>query len=43
MSNAAVFDMPMELSLEFVPVVGSYFPNTKRELGNNGIDEIDRI
>ena len=43
MTNAFVLDMPMELGLELVTVVGSDFFDAKRELGDDIVDEGDSI
>jgi hypothetical protein len=41
MSNALVFDMPMELCLELMAIVGSHFSNAKGELFDDVVDERD--
>ena len=43
MTNALVFDMPMELGLELVAIIGSHFFDAKRELGDDIVDEGDGI
>lgn len=43
MTNTEVLDMPVELGLELVTVVGSDFAYPERELVNDMIDEVDRI
>jgi len=43
MANAEVFDMPMELGLEFMAIVRSHFADAERELIDDGIDEVDRV
>lgn len=42
-SNSGIFDMPMELGLEFMAVIRAHFPNAERKLFNDMINEIDRI
>ena len=42
MADALVFDMPVELGLELVAVVGSDFADTERELLDDVIDGVDR-
>ncbi len=43
MSNAQIFDTPMELRLELVTIVGSDFAYTEGELFNDVVDEVDRV
>lgn len=42
-SNAFVFNMPMEFGLEFVAIVSPNFANAERELLNDMINEVDRV
>ena len=42
-SNALVFNMPMEFGLELVAIVSSNFANTERKLLNDMINEVDRV
>lgn len=42
-ADAEILDMPMELGLELVPVVGSDFAYAERELVDDVIDEVDRV
>ena len=39
--HSKIFDMPMEMSLKFVPVVGTDRMNPERELFHDVIDEAD--
>ena len=41
MAYSLVFDVPMEFGLELMSVVGSDLADTKRELLNNMVDEVD--
>jgi hypothetical protein len=43
MANAQVFNMPMELGLEFMTIVRSNLADAEREFGDDGIDEVDRV
>ena len=43
MSNALTFEMPMEFRLKFMAVVGPDFPNAKRELFNDIVNEVDGV
>ena len=43
MADTAVFDMPVELGLELVAVIGSNFTNAEWELVNDVIDKVDRV
>jgi hypothetical protein len=43
MPDALVLDMPVELSLEIMAVVGSYLANAERELFDDVVNEVDRI
>ena len=43
MANAHVFDMPVELGLEFMAIVRSHLADTEREFVDDGIDEVDRV
>ena len=43
MSDTQVFNMPMELRLEFMTTIGSDLLDTKRELGNDVINKVNRI
>jgi hypothetical protein len=40
-AHSLVFDMPVELSVEFMAIVGPDFTDTKRELFDDVINEID--
>jgi hypothetical protein len=42
-ANAQVLNMPMELSLEFMTIVGSHLADSEREFFDDGIDEVDRV
>ena len=42
-SNALVFNVPMELDLELMAIVSSNFANAERELLNDMINEVDRV
>ena len=42
MSDALILDIPVELSLEFVTVIGSDFLNSEWEFPDDVIDEVDR-
>ena len=42
-ANAQVLNMPMELSLEFMTIVGSNLADSEREFFDDGIDEVDRV
>lgn len=42
-SNALVFDMPMEFGLELVAIVSSNFANSERKLLDDMINEVDRV
>lgn len=39
MADAFVLDMPMELDLELMALIGSNFADAKRELGDDMVDE----
>ena len=41
MPDAVIFDMPVELCLEFMAVIRTYL--AEREPGDHGIDEVDRV
>lgn len=41
--DTQIFDVPMELGLELVAIVGSDFSDTERELVDDVIDEVDHI
>ena len=41
MSDALVFNVPMELCLELMPVIGSHFSNAEGKLFDNIVDERD--
>lgn len=43
MTNAQVFNMPAELSLEFMAIVRAHLTDTEREFVDDGIDEVDRV
>ena len=43
MSDTQVFDVPMELGLELVTVIGPDFTNAERELVDDVIDKVDRV
>ena len=43
MTDALVLDMPMELGLELMAVVGPHFADPEREPGNDVVDEGNRI
>lgn len=43
MADTEVFDVPMELGLEFMAIICSDFAYTERELLDNVIDEVDRV
>jgi hypothetical protein len=32
MTDALIFDVPMELGLKLVPIVGAHFPDSERKL-----------
>jgi hypothetical protein len=40
MSDTQIFDVPMELGLELVAIVGSYFAYTEGELVDDVIDKV---
>ena len=42
MTDALIFDVPMELGLELMPIVGPDFLDAERELFDDVIDEVDR-
>lgn len=41
--NAQILQVPMELGLKFVAVVGADHANPERELGPDVIDKLDRV
>lgn len=43
MSNAKIFDVPMELGLELMAIIGSDLTNAEREFFNDVVDEVDGI
>ena len=43
MTNALVLDMPVELGLKLVAIIGSHFFDAERELGDDIVDEGDGI
>ena len=43
MPDTEIFDMPMELSLELMTVIGADLADTERELIDDVIDEVDRV
>lgn len=43
MSDALIFDVPVELGLELMAIVGSDFLDAERELFNDVIDEVDGV
>lgn len=43
MADALIFNVPVELGLEFMPVVGPDFPDAERELFDDVIDKVDRV
>ena len=43
MANPQVFNMPVELGLEFMTIVRSHLADTEREFVDDGIDEVDRV
>jgi hypothetical protein len=43
MADALVFDVPVELGLEFVPIVRAHLPDTEREALDDVVDEQDGI
>lgn len=43
MSDALIFDVPVELGLELMPVIGPDFPDAERELFDDVIDKLDRV
>ncbi len=43
MPNALVLDVPVELGLELMAIVGSDFLDAERELFNDVIDEVDGV
>lgn len=38
-----IFDMPMELGLEFVTIIRAHLANAKRELFDDVVNEVDRV
>ena len=42
-SNTQIFNVPMELCLEFVTTIGSDLLDTKRKLGNDVINKGNRV
>ena len=43
MADALVFDVPMELYLELMAIVGPHLADPEGELGDDVVDEGDRI
>jgi len=43
MPDPEIFDMPMELCLELVTVVGSHFANAEWKLFDDVVNEVDRV
>jgi hypothetical protein len=43
MTDALVLDMPMELGLELMAIVGAHLADPEGEPGNDAVDEGDRI
>ena len=43
MPDTEIFDMPMELSLELMTVIGADLADTERELIDDVIDKVDRV
>ena len=43
MPDTQVFNMPMELRLELMATIGSDLLDTKRELGNDVINKVNRM
>ncbi len=43
MTNAQVLNMPMELDLELIAVVGAYLADAELEFVDDSIDEFDRV
>ncbi len=43
MTNALIFNVHMELGLEFLAIIGLNFPKTKREHCNDFIVEVDGV
>lgn len=42
-SDAEVLDMPVELCLELMSIIGADFPDAEGELADDVIDEVDRV
>ena len=38
-----IFNMPMEIGLEFVTIIRAHLANAKRELFDNVVNEVDRV
>jgi hypothetical protein len=43
MANALVFDVPVKLGLEFVPIVRPHLPDAEREALDDVVEEIDGV
>jgi hypothetical protein len=43
MSDTLILDMPMELGLELMPIIGPDLLDAEREPFDNVIDEVDRV
>lgn len=43
MADALIFNVPVELGLELMPVIGPDFPDAERELLDDVIDKVDRV
>lgn len=43
MADALIFDVPVELGLELMAIIGSDFLDAERELFDDVIDEVDRV
>ena len=43
MTDALIFNVPMEPGLEFVAIVGAHFPDSERKPGDDVVDEGNRV
>ena len=43
MTDALIFNVPMELGLKFVAIVGAHFPDSERKPGDDVVDEGNRV
>src|SRR5271169_2263018 len=43
MADSLIFDMPMELGLEFVAIISSHLSDSKGELSDDVVDKSDRV